>query len=424
MDTIILLAMIFSEDDIKKDEIIIEFFDDRTISKNTTIHYIIVLKNYCNWKKQLPTDFIEEADIEQNKNIKLKKRKIKKDLISYIKFLKSEKKSESTIKNYLSCIKAIYNDNDIILPTKLPTGYSKDEKIKITPEGLPEINDIQLVHNIGDIRDKAIILLQLSSGMGASEVRHLIYDDFMKAFQLPSRRNIDIERDLEKLSEKEDDELIGWWSIRRYKTAYLFNTFNSPESTKELITYIKWRERNNKGIKNVDDPIFISRLNKMMGHVALNGVYARLNDKLGFERRKSNNRHYITSHQLREIFSNTLFRKKIDKLRIDYILGHRINPQDASYFRSHPEDLYAEYLKALPELTLEKVKVQRIESEEFQEIVRRLDRSEESKKKSDETIEFLLDKYTSVNWIIEAAEKSDKVKQALKDAIEKGIVKP
>lgn len=406
--------MIFSEDDIKNDEIIQEFFDSRTISKNTTIHYIIVLKNYCNWKKQLPTDFIEEADIEQNKNIKLKKRKIKKDLIAFIKYLKAEKKSESTIKNYMSCIKAIYNDNDIILPTKLPTAYSKDERIKITPEGLPEIDDIHLVHDIGDIRDKAIILLQLSSGMGASEVRHLTYEDFMKAFQLPVRRNIDVSRDLEKLSEKENEELIGWWSIRRYKTAYLFNTFNSPESTKELIAYIKWRERNNKGIKHIDEPIFITRLNKMMGHVALNQVYARLNDKLGFERRKNNNRHYITSHQLREIFSNTLFRKKIDKLRIDYMLGHRINSQDTSYFRSHPDDLYEEYLKVLPELTLEKVKVQRIESDEFREIVNKLDQAESRADNNEEKLLQIADIIDKNSWMFEAAKNDKDVREALK----------
>jgi len=38
----------------------------------------MILTNFCNWKQQLPTEFIEEAEIEQNQNIKLKKRKIKK----------------------------------------------------------------------------------------------------------------------------------------------------------------------------------------------------------------------------------------------------------------------------------------------------------------------------------------------------------
>jgi len=37
----------------------------------------MILTNFCNWKQQLPTEFIEEAEIEQNQNIKLKKRKIK-----------------------------------------------------------------------------------------------------------------------------------------------------------------------------------------------------------------------------------------------------------------------------------------------------------------------------------------------------------
>jgi len=50
----------------------------RSLTARTRKQYLMILTNFCNWKQQLPTEFIEEAEIEQNQNIKLKKRKIKK----------------------------------------------------------------------------------------------------------------------------------------------------------------------------------------------------------------------------------------------------------------------------------------------------------------------------------------------------------
>ena len=65
--------------------------------------------------------------------------------------------------------------------------------------------------------------------------------------------------------------------------------------------------------------------------IGFNKIYVRLNDKVGFKRRNNNYR-FLTSHQLREIFTTTLFRNRVDKLRVDFLVGHRINQQDSAYF--------------------------------------------------------------------------------------------
>ena len=152
--------MEYSSNDIKNDELVKEFFD-RVLSETTKRQYILVFKNYSNWRGQLPSEFIEEADIEQNKGIKLKKRKIKRDLIDYINFLKDEGKTQNTVSTYLKCVKALYRDNDIVLPPKLPIAFSKDAKLKNGIEELPTIDDVITLYNAGDLRDKAIYYYSL-----------------------------------------------------------------------------------------------------------------------------------------------------------------------------------------------------------------------------------------------------------------------
>jgi integrase len=359
--------MEYSSNDIKNDELVKEFFD-RVISESTKTQYILVFKNYSNWRGQLPSEFIEEADVEQNKNIKLKKRKIKRDLIDYINFLKDEGKTQHTVNTYLKCVKALYRDNDVILPPKLPTAFSKDVLIRNGIEELPTLDDVKILYNAGDLRDKAIILLQLSSGLPASDTRHLTYKDFARAMKLPIRNVFNVQRDIDELKDKEDDQLIGFWKLNRYKTVILFNTFNSPESTKAILTYLEWRMRSKRRkIESYEDYLFTSHYNRKLDKIGFNKIYDRLNDKVGFKRRNNNYR-FLTSHQLREIFTTTLFRNRVDKLRVDFLVGHRINQQDSAYFRSNHEDLSRDYLKCLPYLSLENVETKTIESEDVKEL--------------------------------------------------------
>ncbi|MGP8023932.1 MAG: tyrosine-type recombinase/integrase [Methanobacterium sp.] len=359
--------MEYSSNDIKNDELVKEFFD-RVLSETTKRQYILVFKNYSNWRGQLPSEFIEEADIEQNKGIKLKKRKIKRDLIDYINFLKDEGKTQNTVSTYLKCVKALYRDNDIVLPPKLPIAFSKDVLIRNGIEELPTLDDVKILYNAGDLRDKAIILLQLSSGLPASDTRHLTYKDFARAMNLPIRNAFNVQKDIDELKDKKDDQLIGFWTLNRYKTGILFNTFNSPESTSAILTYIEWRIRSKRRkIESYEDYLFTSHYNRKLDKIGFNKIYDRLNDKVGFKRRNNNYR-FLTSHQLREIFTTTLFRNRVDKLRVDFLVGHRINQQDSAYFRSNHEDLSRDYLKCLPYLSLENVETKTIESKDVKEL--------------------------------------------------------
>ncbi|KYC53854.1 MAG: site-specific tyrosine recombinase XerC [Candidatus Methanofastidiosum methylothiophilum] len=407
------MTMEYTLEDINNDALVEDFLD-RNIAENTKRFHITALKDYCNYIQKLPTALIEEAEEEQDNNVKIKHRKIKKYFNSYIKDLKKRGKSINTVRSYVISVKAFYGDNEIIIPPKISTKPNKDEVIQRGISELPTLEDVKRLVFRAGIRDKALILLHLSSGMGLSEVSHLTYSDFLKSQNLPVKRRVDIEETVEILESREDEDLIGCWSIHRYKTGYYFTTFNSPESTRAIIQYLIHRNRENKQIRSNSDFLFVNQYNKFLRPNPYSLIFLRLNEKVGFERRAENNRHFITSHQLRELFSSTLFKKGVDRLKIDFFLGHKINDQNAAYFRSNPEDLKEQYLKALPEITLEKVKVKRIESEEVREIVNKLNAAEARADLNDEKLSQIEDIIDKTSWMFEAAKTDKGVREALK----------
>ena len=94
--------------------------------------------------------------------------------------------------------------------------------------------------------------------MGASEVRHLTYNDFFNAIKdeigLRDSEMFNFQVINEKLKSKKD--AVGTWKINRYKTNIPYITFNSPESNKAIIKYILDRDRNNKTLKIRIDVFF------------------------------------------------------------------------------------------------------------------------------------------------------------------------
>lgn len=90
-------------------------------------------------------------------------------------------------------------------------------------------------------------------------------------------------------------------------------------------------------------------------------IFQRLNDKAGFGR-KENKVRLFTSHQLRKLFTKTLFAQGVDKLMVDWMLGHKINDVTEAYFKTKPERLRSEYIKHMNHLTLEQIKIRKVTS--------------------------------------------------------------
>lgn len=375
----------FTIEDIKIDPTFQDFVEDRIVSKSTLFAYYMRFASWCDYNQLSLTQLINEAEEEQDNGIKRKKRTIKKRFSGYINFLRDENKTPNTIKSYLGSVKAIYSDNDIDTPK---IQLSSREVRRFTDIETFDIKeDIIKIAEIANPRDRSIILLQSSSGMGASEVRHLTVGDYINAlkkygnvhvsgiFRIPNL--FEIERIL-----AENEDLIGEWAVRRYKTGMPYYTFSSPESMRSIHKYLEYRTRQNCKIRNLDDYLFVTKNNTKIKITRFMGIYSDLDDVMGFQRRSNGFRH-ITSHIPRKFFMNTLLSNKVDKLKIDWMVGHIPISMDQSYFFANQKDLKEEYTKALPDLTLlEEIKMKVFESEDY----KRLKELEEQEKIKDETI--------------------------------------
>ncbi|WP_192812685.1 tyrosine-type recombinase/integrase [Methanobacterium formicicum] len=312
---------------------------------------------------------IEEAENEEEAGIKLRNRKINDYFYDFREKLEEEGMLPSTINGYFDTVKAFYRHYDIHLP-KLKINLNSGENWSM--EDIPTIDHVREAVKVSDIRDKAILLLMLSSGMGSGEIRHLTYENFIKSvsdyIDLSDPDKLNIPKVVYELRKIED--LIGTWKIHRYKTGMPYITFNSPESTQAIIDYLSHRENNNKEIKNLDDPLFVSSRRIQISSQGLVFVFRRINERAGFGRSKERNRRFFTSHTMRKLFTSTLYNKGIDQLAVDWMLGHKINPVTEAYFKNDPQTLKAKYMEAVENLTLEKVKVKNVTTQEYDLLIR------------------------------------------------------
>ena len=237
------------------------------------------------------------------------------------------------------------------------------------------MDHIREIIKICGLRDTAIILLMLSSGMGGAEIRHLTYNDFLKSIEeyldLDDEDKLNINKVAHQIRGLEEEITpIGTWKIRRYKTGMPYITFNSPESVLSIIDYLLERDLKNKGIKILDDPLFVSSHKKQISKQGFVFIFRRINDSAGLGFAKDKNRRFFTSHMPRKIFTSTLYSQGVDKTRVDWFLGHKIPAITESYFKTNVKDLKKSYMEIVEHITLQKIKIKTIKTQEYDQLLR------------------------------------------------------
>ena len=215
--------MKYSYDDIAKDELIKEFFLAKNIRKTTQDHYLNRLSYYCTFIQKKPTQMIEEAENEEEKRIRMRKRKIRQYFLTWLDYLQNKKYSKSTISSYFASIKAFHRYFEIEIP-KIDVEPDKNNKHH---EKIPTRKDIKKALSLANLKYKSIILLMASSGMGSAEVRNLKYGDFLESikeyFKPLQKECFDIHLIIEKLEKHKG--VIPVWKIERYKNRYAIYHF-------------------------------------------------------------------------------------------------------------------------------------------------------------------------------------------------------
>lgn len=371
---------------ISDDKAIKDFFILRDLGESTKQTYLIRLGKYSEFTGFTPTELIVEAKTDQMENPWIKERRITGHLVSFKNHLQENGSSFNTIKTYMATIKGFYHEHDIDTPRiKIK---NREERQRITTDDIVGKGHIKKALKRSNIKYRAIILLMSSSGMGSAEMMHLNWEHFINAISdylnLVGKEKFDIPYITEKL--RQNRNLILTWNIHRYKTGHPYTTFSTPEANLAILDYLDQRNAENKPIKRMEHPLFLSG-NTRISRSSTQKYFGYLNDTCKFG--KSGKSRFFTSHKLRKFFASTLNSNRVPEMFTKWLLGHNANQTVDRYVKPNITALKEEYIRLIPYLSIERIEVKEITTKEYDQLLKELRRKEKEQKRMDEKMDKL-----------------------------------
>ena len=342
--------------ELKDDAVIMDWLETLNPGRNTEINYLRSMQMFTEWIGKTPNELLTEAEAEVRKGLLMRERNIKKYLTGFRKYLQDEKYAPTTVKGYMTGVKSFYKLYDIEIPS-LPRSGNKAKTLEENNE-IPTKEDIQEVLKVCDPLEKAIILVGVSSGLAANEIIHLKVKDFKKGYDPKTE--------------------ITTLKLRREKVGFDFVTFLSPEASRVILDYLKYRERTAKTnetrrlnqlkkqrVFNDTGYLFIGRyipdaylteqdeeLRKFEEQSFVK-IYRKISEKAN-KNTKKGVWNLIRSHNLRKYFNSAMLNAGADSFHVEFFMGHTLDDTRAAYFRANPEKLRELYQKFVPYITIQK----------------------------------------------------------------------
>lgn len=313
-----------------------QFIAERNLSKATIKQYRATLRQYCEMNGMTLDELIQEADAEEEKGIRLKKRTLKQRLVDFRSFI-IETDSKNTITNKLNQIRAIYKHFEIEVP-QLP--YLSDKNIrKEAPIGYDDIPSKTIIREALDFSSlmmKGFILLQCSSGMGKAEALSLTVGQFIESCGKwdESRSIHDMLIDIYSSEEL----IIPTFRMKRQKVNEFYYTFATAEAVHEIVKYLLNETRPLK---------YDSKLFKVSSNY-INTLMGRVNDILCLG--KVNGQYNkFRSHMLRKFNATSLCNGEnaLTEEEIDFMQGRSRGRTRELYLKKDPKVLKHKYIKAM-----------------------------------------------------------------------------
>lgn len=340
------------------------FIKGKKLSGSTEIVYSGRLRAFCEFLGKNPSELIKEAQ-------KDRRQKIDEYLHDYIENLKKSGKSSNTIINRVDTVKAFYNEYDI--DTDSINHIISPEMDNLTHNEIISQDQIKEALELSSLRDKAIILLHMTSGMEATELRYLSYGDFLNSIEeyvdLKPEERFNVKKIEDKIFKM--DEVIGTWKIEKNRTGKPYVTFNSPESTKAILTYLIDRERKNKLIKSLKDPLFVNSQNQALNVSAHGSIFKRVNNRANFGY-LTKKRRFFSSTMLRKYFKTKLYESGVDETTLNAILGQKLDMNINYQSDTEIKLLKNKYIGMFKNLSIEKADIETVTSEEYEKLIKKL----------------------------------------------------
>jgi len=340
------------------------FIKTKNLSESTKRVYSGRLTAFCDFLGKSPSDLIKDAQ-------KTSDHKINEYFNNYIENLKESGKSTITIINRLDTVKAFYKEYDVDIEV-LNSIISPNEYC-FSPNEIISQDQIKEAIELSSLRDKAIILLHMSSGIEATELRYLTYGDFINSVE----EYIDLKPDeifnIEKLADIlfKMDEIVGTWKIRKNRTGKPYVTFNTPESIKAILSYLLDRKRKNKVIKSRKDPLFVNSQNQALNVSAHGAIFKRVNNRANFGY-ITKKRRFFSSTMLRKYFKTKLYESGVDESTINAILGQNLDSNINYHSNAEIKLLKTKYMDILKNISIEKSDIEIVTSKKYNNLIKKL----------------------------------------------------
>ncbi|MDR1818788.1 MAG: integrase [Methanobrevibacter sp.] len=329
-----------------KDEYYTQFIRERNLKKSTSKQYLKILTLYCNSQDLSVSELIAEADYEEENRVRNKNKTLTRRLKEYRTYL-VENYQSLTVQEYFGKIKSFYRHFEIEVPYIPPIQLRKEYHERY--DDIPRIEHIkEALEHTNNLLLRALILFMASSGTARVETLNLTIQGFIDATN-DYHNSRDIISVCDELTEQED--IIPIFEMTRQKTNYPYYTCCSPEAVTAIIRYLRGRE-NIQGIDNLFD----------VASGTLSKLFNRLNDRIGWG--KINKHNFFHPHALRKFHATVIE----DTGLANALQGRKADSVSESYFKHNPKRLREKYLDHLDKLTVNPVKVTRVDDEGTQRI--------------------------------------------------------
>lgn len=353
--------------ELKRDFTINQWLEIVNIREETRKSYLLGMQTFTEFTNKTPEQLLNEADKEQDENIKVRNRAVNKHLYGFRNYLQEKGLAPLSVKAYINGVKSFYKAFDIeFKPIKQEGAVVLKENKKI-----PTIEDMRDILKVCDPLEKAIILVGCSSGIDSSTMSNLLVSDFKNGY----------------------DPATGITALvlRRTKTNIDFVTFLTPEASEAVLNYMSFRARtvNTTETKRLNqlakqrvyadsNHLFILRkINdeflkdydeawRKIDRPAFMKIYRDISTKANKNTEKGQF-NFIRSHNFRKFFDSTMLNAGCDFLHVEEFMGHKLPGTQNHYYSTDVEGLKNYYKNFIPYLTINK-NLSVTDSQEWQEM--------------------------------------------------------
>lgn len=344
--------------ELRTDKTIRRWLLNSNFQPNTQKGYVLALQHYTEFTGKTPEQLILEAKADIKAGKLMDEREILDMVAGFRNHLQANGHAPLSIQHHIVALKSFYGFHYIEVPKiRNKRGATKlKQNMKV-----PDKEDIRKALSVCGIRERAIMLCGLSSGMGAAEISELSLQAFREGY--------------------DPETGITTLEVRRVKVGRDFITFLTPEASAAVLAYLEHRDRPTRTGRQVDKDIqtkqrttpssylfiadhvpkeYLKTRNEELRRLkpeAIHKLYRTISDNSGQDS-ASGVYNLIRSHNMRKWFSSTLRKAGCDADLIELFMGHTLGGTKDAYIDLKIDggikDIKAEYAKYVAYLTIQK----------------------------------------------------------------------